>query len=81
MSRFVVAMAARANPEMRELLRRELLRELGSPSQLISCEQPDEGHLRGLAVCTGRVLSYVLDAQSQRLRTRPLFDLLLRSRR
>jgi hypothetical protein len=27
------------------------------------------------------VLSYVLDAQSQRLRTRPLFDLLLRSRR
>ena len=34
-----------------------------------------------LAVCSGRVLSYVLDAQSQRLRTRPLFDLLLRSRR
>ena len=81
MSRFIVAMAARANPEMRELLRRELLRELGSSSQLISCEQPDKDHLRGLAVCSGRVLSDVLDAQSQRLRTRPLFDLLLRSRR
>jgi hypothetical protein len=73
-------MATRDNREMRERLRRELLRELGSPSQLISLEQRDERHLRGLAVCSGRVLSFVLDAQSQRLRTRPLFDLLLRSR-
>jgi hypothetical protein len=38
-------------------------RELGSPSQLISLEQRDERHLRGLAVCSGRVLSFVLDAQ------------------
>jgi|GEM_PF-3589343 hypothetical protein len=73
-------MATRDNREMRERLRRELLRELGSPSQLISLEQRDKRHLRGLAVCSGRVLSFVLDAQSQRLRTRPLFDLLLRSR-
>jgi hypothetical protein len=74
-------MAARVHPEMRELLRRELLRELGSPSQLISCEQRGQGDVRGLAVCAGRVLSYVMDAESQRLRTRPLVDLLLRSRR
>ncbi len=75
-----VAMAVRAQPEMRELLRRELLRELGSPSQVISLEQRGDRHVRGVAVCSGRVLSFVLDAQSQRLRTRPLFDLLLRSR-
>jgi hypothetical protein len=75
-----VAMATRAKPEMRELLRRELLRELGSPSQLISLEQRGDCHLSGLAVCSGRVLSFVLDAESERLRTRPLFDLLLRSR-
>ena len=56
-------MATRDNREMRERLRRELLRELGSPSQLISLEQRDKRHLRGLAVCSGRVLSFVLDAQ------------------
>ena len=68
MSCFVVVMATGTD------------RELGSPSQLISLEQRDERHLRGLAVCSGRVLSFVLDAESERLRTRPLFDLLLRSR-
>ena len=56
-------MAARAKPEMRELLRRELLRELGSPSQLISLEQRGDRHLSGLAVCSGRVMSFVLDAE------------------
>ena len=75
-----LVMAVQALPEMREVLRRELLRELGSPSQVISLEQRGDRHVRGVAVCSGRVLSFVLDAQSQRLRTSPLFDLLLRSR-
>jgi hypothetical protein len=80
MDPFWVAMAVQAQPEMREVLRRELLRELGSPSQVIILEQRGDRHMRGVVVCSGRVLSFVLDAQSQRLRTRPLFDLLLRSR-
>jgi hypothetical protein len=74
-------MAARAHPERHELVRRELLRQLGSHTQLISLEQQGEERVRGLAVCSGRILSYVLDAQSRRLSTRPLFNLLLHSRR
>ncbi|MEY3769020.1 MAG: hypothetical protein RLZZ11_2090, partial [Cyanobacteriota bacterium] len=50
-------------------------------TQLISLEQQGEERVRGLAVCSGRILSYVLDAQSRRLSTRPLFNLLLHSRR
>ncbi|MBM5807586.1 MAG: hypothetical protein FJ056_07820 [Cyanobacteria bacterium M_surface_10_m2_179] len=65
---------------MHEHLRRELLRQLGSHSQLISLEQQGDRRVRGLAVCSGRILSYVLDAQSQRLSTKPLFNLLLHSR-
>ena len=74
-------MAARAQPEKRELLRQEVLRQLGSPTQLISLEQRGAHQVRGLALCSGRILSYVLDAESNRLRTRPLFQLLQSSRR
>ena len=74
-------MAARAEPEMHALLRSELERQLGSDSQLISLEQAGDQRVRGLAVCAGRIMSYVLDAQSRRLRTRPLFHLLQHSRR
>jgi hypothetical protein len=68
------------HPEIRERLRRQLSAQLGAQTQLISFEQGNSQQLRGLAVCSGRVLSYVLDAQSERLRTRPLFELLRRSR-
>jgi hypothetical protein len=74
-------MAAQGQPEKRELLRQEVLRQLGSFSQVISLEQRGQHQVRGLAVSSGRILSFVLDAQSNRLRTRPLFQLLLRSRR
>ena len=74
-------MAAQGQPEKRELLRQEVLRQLGSFSQVISLEQRGQYQVRGLAVSSGRILSFVLDAQSNRLRTRPLFQLLLRSRR
>ena len=69
-----------AEPEIRERLRRQLCSELGAHTELISVEAGGLRQLRGLAVCSGRVLSYVLDAESDRLRTRPLFHLLLRSR-
>ena len=68
-----------AQPEIREHLRQQLSDQLGAHAQLISLEEGCR-QLRGLAVCSGRVLSYVLDAESERLRTRPLFHLLLRSR-
>ena len=74
-------MAAQGQPEKRELLRQEVLRQLGSFSQVISLEQRSQHQVRGLAVSSGRILSFVLDAHSNRLRTRPLFQLLLRSRR
>jgi hypothetical protein len=69
-----------AEPDLRERLRRQLSSELGAHTELISFEAGDRRQLRGLAVCSGRVLSYVLDAESERLRTRPLFHLLRRSR-
>jgi transposase len=74
-------MAAWPHHERHELVRQELLRQLGSHTQVISLEPQGEQRVRGLAVCSGRILSYVLDAQSSRLSTRPLFNLLLHSRR
>jgi len=74
-------MAAQAHRERHELVRRELLRQMGSHTQVISLEPQGDRQLRGLAVCSGRILSYVLDAQSSRLSTKPLFNLLLHSRR
>lgn len=73
-------MPGAAKPEIRERLRQQLSDQLGAQTQLISVEQGHPRQLRGLAVCAGRVLSYVMDAESERLRTRPLFQLLLRSR-
>ena len=73
-------MAARSTPETCEHLRQEVLRQLGSPAQLISLEQRGAHHVGGFAVCAGRILSFVLDAESNRLRTQPLLQLLRRSR-
>ena len=61
---------------LRQRLDRELLQELGEAPQLVSLTQQDDHVLRGVAICSGRVLSFVLRAEEQRLRTRSLFALL-----
>jgi hypothetical protein len=61
---------------LRQRLDHVLRRELGAGAQVVSLQEDGERRLRGLAVSAGRILSFVLDAQEQRLRTRPLFDLL-----
>jgi hypothetical protein len=33
-----------------------------------------------VAVCAGRIMSFVLDAEAERLRTKPLFELMRSSR-
>ena len=63
-------------PELRTRLQRQLQRELGLQAELVSFRADGHRRLRGLAICSGRVLSFVLDAEEQRLRTRPLFELL-----
>ncbi len=50
--------------------------ELGPEAQLVSVRHSDAQRLRGLAVCSGRILSFVLEAEQNRLRTQPLFELL-----
>ncbi|MEY4431485.1 MAG: hypothetical protein RLZZ533_1421 [Cyanobacteriota bacterium] len=49
---------------------------LGPEAQLVSVRQADAQRLRGVAVCSGRILSFVLEAEQNRLRTQPLFELL-----
>jgi Tfp pilus assembly protein PilN len=53
---------------------------LGPEAQLVSVRQADPQRLRGLAVCSGRILSFVLEAEQNRLRTQPLFELLQQRR-
>ena len=62
--------------ELRRRLQSQLRRELGSQAELVSLSADGDRRLRGVAICSGRVLSFVLDAEDQRLRTRPLFELL-----
>jgi len=61
---------------LREQLHRELRRALGEPAELVSIRADGARRVRGLAICAGRVLSFVLDAEEQRLRTQPLLELL-----
>lgn len=61
---------------LRQRLDRELLQHLGEAPQLVSVTQQNERVVRGVAICSGRVLSFVLRAEEDRLRTRSLFDLL-----
>jgi hypothetical protein len=65
-----------ASPELRRRLAGLLCRELGDDAELVSLHADGDHRLRGVAICAGRVLSFVLAAEDQRLRTRPLFDLL-----
>ena len=71
-------MAIPTSPE-RQQIACALSRELGQSTALVSLERDDQRNFRGVAVCAGRVLSFVLEAQAQRLRTRPLFNLLQHS--
>jgi hypothetical protein len=60
------------DPQLLDRLRHAL----GPEAQLVSVRQTDAHRLRGLAVCSGRILSFVLEAEQNRLRTQPLFELL-----
>ena len=76
-----MVMAAPAPPDRRHaLIGQRLADELGAPVQLVSVQEDGDQLLRGLAVCAGRIMSFVLEAEQQRLRTRPLFQLICRSR-
>ena len=71
-------MASPLNQDLRE----RLLHQCGGPVQLVSVHRDAHNqNLKGVAVCAGRILSFVLEAEHQRLRTRPLFELIRRSRR
>ena len=58
----------------------QLRRALGPDTQLVSVREADAQRCRGLAVCSGRILSFVLEAEHNRLRTQPLFELLQHGR-
>jgi hypothetical protein len=63
-------------PELRQRLDHALRLQLGDDAAVVSLREDGEQRLRGVAVCAGRILSFVLEAEDARLRTRPLFDLL-----
>ncbi|MBM5788824.1 MAG: hypothetical protein ACKOCA_10920 [Vulcanococcus sp.] len=67
--------AAQESARHPQLLDR-LRHELGPEAQLVSVRQADSQRLRGVAVCAGRILSFVLEAEQNRLRTQPLFEVL-----
>ncbi|MFM7314475.1 MAG: hypothetical protein ACKO0M_15155 [Cyanobium sp.] len=72
--------AAGPSPARLEQVRAQLREALGEGAELVSLRADGEQRLRGLAVSSGRLLSFVIHAQEQRLRTRPLLALLCRSR-
>ena len=79
--RFSLAMAASAQPDRgHALIGQHLADELGAPVQLVSFQEDGDQLFRGVAVCAGSIMSFVLEAEQQRLRTRPLFQLICRSR-
>jgi hypothetical protein len=52
-----------------------LSRQLGEGVEVVTAGRPLGRQVRGLAVCSGRVISYVLDAQARTLQIRNLFEL------
>ena len=66
---------------LRRELRSQLRRILGDQAEVVSLHTEGDRLIRGVAVCPGRVLSFVMDAEQQRLRTQPLFALLQRTSR
>lgn len=69
-----------AIPPRREQVLARLRQSLGEGAQLVSLRADGDQRLRGLALSSGRLLSFVIHAQEQRLRTTPLLALLCRSR-
>jgi hypothetical protein len=63
----------------RHVLTRELSDALGAPASLVTMRPEVRGRVRGLAVCSGRILSFVREAQGEALRTRELFALVRRT--
>ncbi|MCP9792305.1 hypothetical protein KBZ20_08700 [Vulcanococcus limneticus Candia 3F8] len=63
----------------RQVLTRELSEALGVPAAVVSVRPESRGRVRGLAVSSGRILSFVREAQGQGLRTRELFVLVRRT--
>jgi hypothetical protein len=62
------------------LIGQRLADQLGAPVQLVTVQEEGDRLLRGVAVCAGSIMSFVLEAEQQRVRTRPLFQLICRSR-
>jgi hypothetical protein len=65
----------------RRSLAERLSHELGVEVEVVSSQQPQAHRISGLAFCSGRVMSFVIDAQARTLRTRNLLELTRLSRR
>ncbi|WP_411876302.1 hypothetical protein [Vulcanococcus limneticus] len=63
----------------RQALNRELSDALGVPAAVVSVRPDSSGRVRGLAVSSGRSLSFVREAQGQGLLTCELFVLVRRT--
>jgi hypothetical protein len=70
-----------ATPLDRRSLAERLSLELGEAVEVVSSQQPQAHRISGLAFCSGRVMSFVIDAQARTLRTRNLLELTRLSRR
>lgn len=64
----------------RRAIAERLSTALGAPVEVVSHQAPVQNRVSGLAVCPGKVLSYVIDGQARSLRTRNLLELTRRSR-
>jgi len=65
----------------RRSLAERLSYELGVAVVVVSSQQAQAHRISGLAFCSGRVMSFVIDAQARTLRTRNLLELTRLSRR
>ncbi|MCP9916006.1 hypothetical protein [Cyanobium sp. ATX 6F1] len=64
----------------RRAIAERLSNVLGVPVEVVSRRDPVRHRVSGLAVCSGKVLSYVIDAQARTVATRNLLQLTRRSR-
>ncbi len=64
----------------RPAIAERLSHALGVPVEVVSRQDPVHHRVTGLAVCSGKVLSYVIDAQTRTVATRNLLQLTRLSR-
>lgn len=64
----------------RPAIAERLSNALGVPVEVVSRQAPVHHRVSGLAVCSGKVLSYIIDAQTRTVATRNLLQLTRRSR-